>query len=111
MLYCWEWIGSDALKYEIEQNTDAERKERLLLLANTASETIGITEKVLAQAEKLKPLGFDEFDAVHLALAESAKIDIFLTTDDNLQKAAERNKSLLPFMVVNPVKWLEEVLK
>jgi len=107
----WEWVGSDALIYEIEQNTDMERKERLILLAKETSQYIAITDRILEQAEKLELLGFDEFDAVHLASAESANVDIFLTTDDNLQKTANQNKDRLSFLVINPVKWLEEVLK
>ena len=107
----WEWAGSEILVYEIGKNLDMERKERLLLLAEESNQIVEITEKILDQAEKLEALGFDEFDAIHLASAENAKVDIFLTTDDNLQKAADRNKNLLTFVVINPVKWLEEVLK
>lgn len=82
-----------------------------MLLAKEASQTVEITDRILEQAEKLESFGFDEFDAIHLASAESANVDIFLTTDDNLQKVANRNKNLLSFIVINPVKWLEEVLK
>jgi predicted nucleic acid-binding protein len=107
----WEWAGSEILIYEIEQNSDTERTERLMLLAKESNQTIEITEEILGQAQKLVSLGFDEFDAVHLASAENAKVDIFLTTDDNLQKVSNRNGNVLPFVVSNPVKWLEEVLK
>lgn len=107
----WEWVGSEVLVYEIEQNLDTERTERLMLLAKGSNQTIEISEEILDRAQKLESLGFDEFDAVHLASAENAKVDIFLTTDDNLQKVSNRNKNLLPFVVINPVKWLEEVLK
>jgi len=55
--------------------------------------------------------GFDSFDALHLASAEQAEVKIFLTTDDALEKFALRNRDLLAVQVVNPVKWLEEVLK
>ena len=65
----------------------------------------------MAQAEKLEASGFDSYDAIHLASAEHAKVNVFLTTDDNMQKIANRNKKLFSFVVVNPVKWLEEVLK
>lgn len=107
----WELVGSNALFYEIEQNTDTQRKERLMLLVKEASQTVEITDIILEQAEKLESFGFDEFDAIHLASAGSANVDIFLTTDDNLQKVANRNNNLLSFIVINPVKWLEEVLK
>ena len=88
----WEWTGSDALLYELGQTKDVERRERLILLARESNQTIATTERILERAEKLSALGFDDFDAVHLASAEYAKVDIFLTTDDNLQKVANRNK-------------------
>jgi len=107
----WEWLGSDALVYEIEQTVDTERKERLTLLAEASNQTVEMTDKILEQAEKFVTSGFDEFDAVHLAFAESGNADVFLTTDDNLQKTANRNKEMFSFKVINPVTWLEEVLK
>ena len=107
----WEWIGSDVLVYELGQTEDIERKERLLLLAGQSHQVVELTDKILTQAEKLETSGFDSYDAIHLASAENAKVDVFLTTDDNMQKIATRNKKLFSFVVVNPVKWLEEVLK
>ena len=108
----WEWVGSEVLIYEIEQTTNTERKERLLLLAREANQTVEISEKTLDRAEALSSLGFGEYDALHLASAESAKVDVFLTTDDQLQKIADKNKKRLSsLIVINPVKWLEENLK
>ena len=107
----WEWIGSDVLVYELAQTEDVERKERLLLLAGQSHQVVAMTEKILTQAEKLVASGFDSYDAIHLASAENAKVDVFLTTDDNMQKIANRNKKMFSFVVVNPVTWLKEVLK
>ena len=107
----WEWIGSDVLVYELRQTEDVERKERLLLLAGQSHQVVAMTEKILTQAEKLVASGFDSYDAIHLASAENAKVDVFLTTDDNMQKIANRNKKMFSFVVVNPVTWLEEALR
>ena len=107
----WEWIGSEVLVYELGQTDDIERKERLLHLAGQSHQVVEMTEKILTRAEKIETLGFDSYDAIHLVSAEQAKVDVFLTTDDNIQKIASRNKKLFSFVVVNPVKWLEEVLK
>jgi len=107
----WEWIGSDILVYELGQTEDLERRERLLLLAGQSHQTVETTEKILTRAEKLETSGFDSYDAIHLASAENSNVDVFLTTDDNLQKIANRNKKMFSCVVTNPVKWLEEVLK
>ncbi len=106
-----EWIGSDVLVYELGQTQDAERKGRLMLLAGQSNHVVETTEKILDRAERIESSGFESYDAIHLASAEQAKVDTFLTTDDNLLKVANRNKQLFPFVVINPVKWLEEVLK
>lgn len=105
------WIGSEVLVYEIEQTVNAERKKRLLLLAQEVNEIFEISEKTLERAEKLSSLGFGEYDALHLASAENSKADVFLTTDDQLLKIADKNKKRLSLIVTNPVKWLEETLK
>jgi len=57
------------------------------------------------RAEELEKSGFDTYDAIHLASAEQAGVDVFLTTDEQIMKVANRNKKLLPFLVENPVKW------
>lgn len=107
----WEWVGSDILFYELEQTKDAERRNRLLLLARQSHKVVGVTNRILSQAEIFENSGFDGYDAIHLACAQQEKVNVFLTTDDFLQKAADRNRNLFSFAVVNPVKWLEEVLK
>lgn len=107
----WEWVGSEVLVYELEQTVDPERRERLLLLVGQSHQVVEITEKIINRAEKLETSGFDSYDAIHLASAEQANVDVFLTTDDNIRKVSNRNKEVFSFVVENPVKWLEEVLK
>ena len=107
----WDWVGSEILLYEIKQNTDLERRQRVLSLAVLAHQTVETNKKVLDRAEELEEMGFNSYDAIHLASAENAQVDVFLTTDDQIQKVATRNQKVLSFIVENPVKWLEEVLK
>ena len=107
----WEWIGSEILFYEIRLTTDDERREYTLLLASQSHSVIELTPKILEHAESLENAGFDAYDAIHLASADAAQADIFLTTDDQMVKRANRNKKLFSLRVENPVKWLEEVLK
>ena len=97
--------------YELGQTVDVERRERLLLLAGQSHQVVEITETILKRAENLEASGFDSYDAIHLASAQQAKVDVFLTTDDNIQKVSNRNKEVFSFVMANPVKWLEEVLK
>ncbi|MFZ5902632.1 MAG: type II toxin-antitoxin system VapC family toxin [Chloroflexota bacterium] len=107
----WEWVGSEMLSFEIRQNPDLENRQRILALTSQAHQVVETTEKILRRAEELEEAGFDPYDAIHLASAEHVKADVFLTTDDQILKTANRKKSMLSFTVENPVKWLEEVLK
>jgi hypothetical protein len=46
---------------------------------------------------------------LHLALAETYKVDVFLTTDDRLLRASSRMN--LGIKISNPVTWLMEVIR
>jgi predicted nucleic acid-binding protein len=59
----------------------------------------------------LQKLGFQGYDALHLACSESAKADVLLTTDDGLLKLAKRFSKKLHVTVVNPLIWLEAITK
>lgn len=74
----WEWVGSEVLVYALGQTVDVERRERLLLLAGQSHQVVEITETILKRAEKLEASGFDNHDAIHLASAEQAKVDVLL---------------------------------
>jgi predicted nucleic acid-binding protein len=57
---------------------------------------------------ELKMLGFGAFDALHLASAEDAEVDVFLTTDDGLLRRAGRHRDEVRVRVENPLTWLDE---
>jgi predicted nucleic acid-binding protein len=107
----WQWLSSEALLYELRQNPDVEKRQWTLALAQMAHKSIALTEETLGRAEALEQMGFDAYDALHLACAEAGGADVFLTTDDRVVKVAHRKKGLLNLRVDNPVRWLEEVLK
>ena len=58
----------------------------------------------------LETLGFGAFDALHIACAESAGAEVFLTTDDSLRLRALREANKLSVHVENPAKWYAEVI-
>lgn len=107
----WDWVGSEMLLHEVGQNPDLENRQRVLSFASLAHEVVELSDKILKRAEELEESGFDSYDAIHLASAEHSKVDVFLTTDDQILKVSNRKKNPFSFTVENPVKWLEEVLK
>jgi len=107
----WEWIGSEALMDEIEQMPDMQRLSRVKLLSSFVQEIVEINEKEVERARELQKEGFQVFDALHIACAESAKADVFLSTDDRLLKQAQRVSKSLHVKVENPLTWVEEMMK
>jgi len=57
----------------------------------------------------LKKLGFHALDALHIACAESGKVDTFLTTDDRVLKKGVKYSQELKLRIIDPVSWLMEV--
>ena len=68
------------------------------------------TPHIRSLAESLKFYGFTTYDALHLACAKQAGVDVFLTTDDKLIKRAQRYSNIIMLNVRNPLSWLQEVL-
>jgi predicted nucleic acid-binding protein len=107
----WSWIGSEALTDEIEQTPDFGKRSRLQVVAGYVQDVVEIEMPELERAKELQKLGFQGYDALHIACAESAKAEVFLTTDDRLLKLAKQLSKKLHVMVVNPLAWLEEMEK
>ncbi len=106
----WDWAGSEVLTDEIEQMPDTQKLSRTKLLSGFIQENIEISEKEERRAMELQRDGFQVFDALHIACAESAKADVFLSTDDRLLKLAKRNSKKLDVRVENPLVWVEEMI-
>ncbi len=99
-------IGSEALRFELEQNKSIMQRETVLLLFDTFCQFRDATAEDFTRAGEFQSLGFKAFDALHLAVAESSKCDVFLTTDDRLLKGAQRWKRKLNVAVKNPYDWV-----
>ena len=104
----WNWVGSDVLKDEVEQIPDTQKLSRVNLLLDFIDENIEIGESEIERARNLQKKGFQLFDALHIAFAESAKADVFLSTDDRLLKLAKRLSNDLKIRVENPLVWVTE---
>ena len=106
----WDWVGSEVLLDEIEQTPDTQKLSRARLLSNFIRQKIEIGEAEAKRAKELQKDGFQLFDSLHLACAESAKADVFITTDDRLLKLAKRISKQLHVRVENPLLWVEEMI-
>lgn len=103
------WVGSVVLEAEISRNPDSDRREDAEALLTFVKQVVKLDDKIVARARELETMGFSEFDSLHLACAETGGVDIFLTTDDRLMRAARRASGKLAIRVQNPVSFWEEV--
>lgn len=105
----WEWIGSEALDWEIGQTPDPERLRRVRSLVAHAHHSIPIGPSEVERAQELETWGIAAYDALHLACAESGGAEVLLTTDDGLLRRSSARASELHVRVANPLTWLREV--
>ena len=105
----WQWIVSEVLKIEVDNNKDWIQRDRIRSLMNVANQHILIGSIEGVRSKEIEVLGFKPFDAMHLACAESGNADVFLTTDDRLLRKANRLHSKLGVRVQNSYLWLQEV--
>lgn len=104
----WILVSSNVIDFEISNMTNLSKKEKVMELCKIAGEKVMVTEKIEQRAVEIQQIGIKPFDSFHIALAESAGADVFLTTDDKLIKLA--NKISLNVKVKNPLSWVAEVL-
>ena len=105
----WYWISSTVLVHEINQTVNLGQRNQIKRWLARAHQTAFIGEREISRADRLKALGFKEFDALHLACAESSDADVFLTTDDAILRRAKANSSRVDIKVENPYAWLSTV--
>jgi predicted nucleic acid-binding protein len=94
-LPCWRrfrprisLLDSEALHYEISRIPDDTRRTEALALLSLVSEYLQVTGAVEALALGFEQMGLSAMDAIHLALASTAKADYFCTCDDKLFRKA-----------------------
>ena len=106
----WHWISSDVLVREVAQIPNLEQRFEVNRLLTYTHQTVTTETDEISRAKQLETLGFKVFDALHLACAESAAVDIFLTTDDGILRIAKRENAELRLQIENPDRWLHKEL-
>src|SRR6266568_6877517 len=105
----WQWLSSAVVEEEVNNTPSRERRSRVRNMLSGAHSTVALTGAAIARAQELKAMRFRTYDALHLACAEQAMVDIFLTTDDHVLRLATRHAEQLQVRVANPLDWLLEV--
>jgi len=104
----WSFFSSDVLDDEIGRMIDPVKKQKVLALYHSASTHIDLNDTMIEQAKTYERFGLRPFDALHLACAEFAQVDVLLTTDKKFIRQANQIK--LKTRMANPLVWLMEVI-
>jgi predicted nucleic acid-binding protein len=98
-------ISSFVVEFEHSLSPAGVRREDVgALIAGTTGEFVSERPEILQRARTLKDAGIDDQDALHLAAAEYAGVDYFVTCDDKLVRRAAGAK----VAVVSPLDLVEE---
>jgi hypothetical protein len=106
----WQWLSSAFVEEEVNNTPSHERRARVRNMLSGAHRTVALMATAVVWAQELKAMGFRTYDALHLACAEQATVDVFLTTDDHVLRIATRHAAQLKVRVANPLEWLLEVI-
>jgi len=102
-------IGSFMLEYENSLNPHEERREGVQLLSRLCTISIAPSVEISRLAGRIiKNSAVKPRDSLHLACAETAACDYFITCDDALIGALQRGKRVpsLKVKAINPVEFM-----
>lgn len=102
-------VWSYVLDYENAKNPNDERKKLIQKWDHYATINIIESPEIISIATHLYQLGFRKFDSLHIASAQVALCDYFITTDDQILKQVHKvmNQSM---QIVNPNSFIKEAL-
>ena len=84
-------IGSDILELEIGRMPDTIKKQQVKALYKVSDICISYTEAIRDRSQEIMGQSkIRTFDSLHIAAAEVSGADVMLTTDDKLEKMAEK---------------------
>lgn len=107
----WELVTSETVEAELEKMRDLEKLDSIVKLLKIATTNIVIDQMIDQRSKQLETLGFGLYDSFHIACAETAEVDVLLTTDDRLIKRAIRYQDQLRVIINNPVNWLMSIFQ
>ena len=99
-------VSSSVLEFENSRNPLPLRREWMERCLSLATEYERIDEAIRDRAREFEKQGVPAIDALHVATAESANVDIFLACDDRLLKKGKQFKVKL----MNPVDFVQKEL-
>ena len=100
-----EYAWSSTLDYEVSRNPFPKQRKAVARWRNGAVVRVLSTDEVKARAKELELMGLKAKDALHVASAENAGCDWFLTTDYGILKKVRNG---LKMRIASPVDFIME---
>jgi predicted nucleic acid-binding protein len=101
-----ELVWSAVLDFENSQHPLVDRRNEIARWAIFATARVAIDPRITSRAQEIETAGLRPLDAAHLACAEAAVCDRFLTCDDQLTRKARAVKMAL--VVQSPTEYIAE---
>ena len=105
----WKLVSSEAIDLELKKMKNNDKLKKVLALLSASAEKLILNETAIKRSKEFQRNGIKTMDSLHLAVAETSKLDVILTTDDAFLRTA--SKMGLDIIVANPVTWFMEVLQ
>ena len=100
-----EYAWSDALDYELGQSPNYQEPDMIAPWRDGAIVDVETDDDLIDRAEEIQAYGIKAMDALHLASAEFAECDWFLTTDRGILK---KLRMLGEMRIANPIDFITE---
>ncbi len=97
-----ELVTSSAIAFENSRNPFPQRRKWVVSCLKLSKKNLVINTAIRKRGRELEKQGIKPIDALHLAFAESGKVDYFLTCDDKVVK----NYEGMEMGVFNPVEFI-----
>ena len=104
-------VSSFMLEEENQRNPFSHRKVRIEDLLELSSDYVSYSKEVEKRAKEIEQLGIMGMDAFHIACAETAKSDFFVTCDDLLVRRDKKHAKKLAVRIIGLMEFVaKEVL-
>lgn len=100
-------VSSSVLEYENSRNPDPVRREAMSQYLQMAASRLEVNEMIAQRANQLEHNGLKAIDTLHVAWAEAASSDYFITCDKRLINRC----ATLAMKVMNPINFVLEISK
>jgi predicted nucleic acid-binding protein len=99
-------VNSSVLEFENSRNPISLRQDWMARCLGQSTEYQRVNESIRERAESLEAHGLKAIDSLHVACAEAARVDYFLTCDDRLLK----KQKYLGIPPMNPLDFVQRVI-